>query len=452
MKNNDITNDELKEQKDIECFETYCRYAKMVIKRPEGERYTMLDNLCKMMENEYSYWLGFKDNLSFSSLWMYVTNLIPYKFNIDTFIELICAKKLAFNPYIYSGFPMINDDIIQKSGITQTILSIMMLYGALHVALEVEEEWLWLNGKTDIPPKRKPYKFPIENSMQLEKEALDKAKDFYSPISDITESSEQDKELNYRILHYNVIARKLINNPSVDERIPSLKNLLTVIEDNNPTIINKNYSMIVRLQDLDAFEKNKEIIGAPDYSIYQSIFYRGTNYLTYDFKIINKEGKPKSITELELLFLYCSLKTELNNYLEEASLYGKSNNSKPQSGVIINHFSMSVETDKLIKVLNALKHEGWVSDDTKENNWVFRLTGRSIDDTAPSNEPIMFKSNNICRYIVKNFIFKDKKVSSTNWMKVKQIFKVQNGDINNIMNANKTPSGSDIIDKIIDLG
>lgn len=114
------------------------------------------------------------------------------------------------------------------------------------------------------------------------------------------------------------------------------------------------------------------------------------------------------------------------------------------------HFSLAVPQGvSLCEVLEVLKAERWVDAKTREEDWVYRLTGQLPPNGYPSQEPILFRSLNQCRYIVKRLIFKDCDVPKEAWKKVTQVFTVKKGDMANVQRANKTPAGSDRVDDLL---
>lgn len=106
------------------------------------------------------------------------------------------------------------------------------------------------------------------------------------------------------------------------------------------------------------------------------------------------------------------------------------------------HFSMeAVNEEALGVVLQWLSTHGWISGDVTLGDWLYRLTGKMPANGAPSPVPIKLRSLNQCRFLVKNLIFPGKNVSTENWQRVKQIFAVGRGNINNVQRAYKDPSG-----------
>ena len=114
------------------------------------------------------------------------------------------------------------------------------------------------------------------------------------------------------------------------------------------------------------------------------------------------------------------------------------------------HFTMPLPQGvSLPTLLAGLKSEGWVDERTREEDWLFRLTGQMTPNGYPSQEPILFHSLNQCRYIVKHLIFRDSDVPKDAWKKVSQVFAVTKGDITRVQRANKMPSGSNRVDLLL---
>lgn len=114
------------------------------------------------------------------------------------------------------------------------------------------------------------------------------------------------------------------------------------------------------------------------------------------------------------------------------------------------HFSMPVPQGvSLPTLLAGLKSEGWLDERTREEDWLYRLTGQMPPNAYPSQEPILFHSLNQCRYIVKHLIFRNSDVPKDAWKKVSQVFAVTKGDITRVQRANKMPSGSNRVDLLL---
>lgn len=113
------------------------------------------------------------------------------------------------------------------------------------------------------------------------------------------------------------------------------------------------------------------------------------------------------------------------------------------------HFSMTPQGASLHTLLVRLKNEGWVDERTREEDWLYRLTGQMPLNGYPSQEPLLFSSLNQCRYIVKHLIFRNSDVPKEAWRKVSQVFAVKKGDISRVQRANKTPAGSNRVDILL---
>jgi hypothetical protein len=106
------------------------------------------------------------------------------------------------------------------------------------------------------------------------------------------------------------------------------------------------------------------------------------------------------------------------------------------------HFSMTANDQYLAKALDCLKKTKWLHENIKLRDWIYRMTGRWTGKGRPSEKPIVLYSLNQCRLIVKHLIFGGRVVTSANWNKTEQIFKVLEGDMKNVHKACKTPTGS----------
>lgn len=114
------------------------------------------------------------------------------------------------------------------------------------------------------------------------------------------------------------------------------------------------------------------------------------------------------------------------------------------------HFTMaSPQGVSLRTLLVGLKNEGWLDERTREEDWLYRLTGQMPLNGYPSQEPLLFSSLNQCRYIVKHLIFRNSDVPKEAWRKATQVFAAKKGDISRVQRANKMPSGSNRVDDLL---
>ena len=102
-------------------------------------------------------------------------------------------------------------------------------------------------------------------------------------------------------------------------------------------------------------------------------------------------------------------------------------------------FSMNASDYYLKTVLDYIKNEGWLKERVRQKDWIYRMTGRWTGRGMPSEKRIMLGSINQCRLIVKEIIFRGKRVSEANWKKVRQVFDALEGSMENVQNANKAP-------------
>ena len=107
--------------------------------------------------------------------------------------------------------------------------------------------------------------------------------------------------------------------------------------------------------------------------------------------------------------------------------------------------SIPISQDKARKLFRALsdKRVGWLSAHMKEDEFVNVLM------LKPAGKKIIFKNVSQVRHVTKKFLFPDKKLEHFEWELIKQLFEAENGKMERVERANKTPKNSEILDEMM---
>lgn len=452
MKYRELT-DELIKKLDIEETADFNHYINISIKifnKSEGERYIPLQNLLKKIEKDQSSWMEYKDILEEANTIWFDENYHKKRYTIDNGIAYMRASKDIID-YIYVNSTKNSDG---ERVMTRSELLIFYLASFIINEIRHEEEWLGLEGKI-IPTVEIPKNIVSEYTVNN----LNKSKD--KETKEQQEISFEDFQVILKLTRYKELSQQIMDKPTAVERIKPLENLLRIIETNHPDFIctginsdgNCNRCRLYGYyidNDNDVETKTISEIG---YKEFVSLINNPANG-----PIIDENDSQSQVrrAKFEIIYLYAALKTELRNNREEAMIYGvvEDNHASIKyiatCDVAADHFSMSVSETALKDILFDLKKYGWVAKETKDDDWIFRLTGRVPQNGKSPTEPIVFTGLNKCYYIVKNFIFKNyKKISGDDWDKAKKIFSVPGCNIDGLPNASKKPSGSNFIDDAI---
>lgn len=310
---------------------------------------------------------------------------------------------------------------------TRSELAITLLLGALYSALSIEEEISWVDGKIGTPPTKARYKLSAEDVERINNLFGGSNNDHKKVLLDKDAVNESDKKLNVKIDRYNKHAQSILLNQSAKDRIKPLENLLILMERENKSLLSYKLCVDVSWTDID---DNGNLIykrGTSDYQRYQYFINRINLRHLFDYELHNEEKAPKSFAELELMFLYCSLKTELQNSREEAMLYGnidneemKHHDSRDKHGMMC-HFSMpdsEAKQQHWDDVYSRLIKKEWLrSNETESGDWVYAVCGKGF---APQKPMVWHGSNAALAYIVRTYL-------NGNWDVARAVFHTKDG-------------------------
>lgn len=460
MKTRKLTDNELNLLNENEQFRiaSYMKQTRKIILIPPGERYKKIKELCNKIEKEQSDWLEYDDATDMSLLMWYSESYLGLGEGFDEpckYIDSDTFKKKYKN----------NEPLIDYNGIKITKSEDIMfdIYCDLRYELLREGELLRSQGDNSIPPIT-----PMnELSPELQENIIECIKTVKKSLKKKkrkkTKLTTADLKLIAQFNQYNDLAKKIIKTSSAKDRVVQLENLIGMMDSERPDHhclecdkFDKGECgyMFVTWHEIDKEGNSIEKRDYIDYEKFRSMLLNYQHILT-----ISDEDPSYILLEVAkfgLANLYTVLVLELVKSRKEAMVYGEIEIPKSDNKKIIeaysssDHYSMSVSDTVLKDILFDLKKYGWVAKETKDDDWIFRLTGRVPQNGKSPTEPIVFTGLNKCYYIVKNFIFKNyKKISGDDWDKAKTIFSVPGCNIDGLPNASKKPSGSNFIDDAI---
>lgn len=107
--------------------------------------------------------------------------------------------------------------------------------------------------------------------------------------------------------------------------------------------------------------------------------------------------------------------------------------------------NIPIDCVKAQKLYDALSNEKlkWLVEPLEKDDFVNRLL------LKPSGRKIKLKQLNQIRYITKNQFFPEKKIKKQAWELIMQLFEAEDGKIEGVKRANKTPQNSQIFDELM---
>lgn len=283
-------------------------------------------------------------------------------------------------------------------------------------------------------------------------------------ISVCNKYTPEELEMRDHVVHYMYLTDKVMQQPvPMQERHDDLCRLVLTIAEDHPDSIAPNPGKVLAFPKMIT-DLSSETKGVFDFEAFVHLFSNNIDY----FERLGMKGDDVFFLTLSLWYEVAKLREmlkikgvkfgrfdkELKTTIEQAR--GRRQQEEKVLESIVEardlpvHFSMAVPQGvSLLEVLKVMKEERWVDARTREEDWVYRLTGQLPPNGYPSQEPIMFRSLNQCRYIVKRLIFRDCDVPKEAWKKVTQTFTVKKGDMANVQRANKTPVGSNRVDDLL---
>jgi len=279
------------------------------------------------------------------------------------------------------------------------------------------------------------------------------------------EFTPEELEMHEHVVHYMYLTDKVMEQPAeMLERHDDLCRLVLTIAEEHPDSIAPNPGKVLAFPKVIT-DPAFELTGEFDFEAFVLLFSHNIDYK----ERLGMKGDDVFFMTLALWYEVAKLREMLkikgvkfNRFEKELKTTQEQARERKRQEALLKesregardlpvHFAMAVpQKTSFRRVLEGLKSEGWLDEHTREEDWVYRLTGQLPPNGYPSQEPITFSSINQCRFVVKNFIFKDSDVPKEAWRKVTQVFAAKKGDMANVQRANKIPSGSNRVEVLWD--
>jgi len=210
-----------------------------------------------------------------------------------------------------------------------------------------------------------------------------------------------DKVLNNKIHEYELAAEKLLKIRSVEKRKNSLKNLIGMIEVDNPELNltnNKEKEYVI------TYETEKGLIevpaiGCPDFETYKRTYYDEERRRQ---KLEECLTKNEPFAELCLQEFVAALRIEYERALLEWKCMSEPEEQKNKK-IVPSHFSLAntvTERARLKKVLAQLMEKGYFDRKIPFPDWLYYCTGYG---EPPLKKLHWLKDNDELGYFVKVF-------------------------------------------------
>lgn len=436
-------------QKEMESLQGYLKMAKSILHKPRGERCRSLRFLIKELEYQYSDLIHSAVDVIRQRM-MYFENGIPVDFTLTRF--LLCMRKQY--DIIDKCVSHVRALMRQKASMeeitdSQCLLlvffqvlmtdyqyefSVYIRKVALRKTLKETERVQTLCADTDFPLKKFFPKTCHKTGIQI-----------------VTDVSYPGPGLNHFVQRFLKYIDNVMAMPYGKAQLDALIKLKNkILQCELPSWIREKpdvqYGYVpphseianqIRVGYFD-FARFKELMESPLY------FQQKQDFFSEEFLPTKGEQAEQSDAEEKLVLMIAMLNEEI---LVRQEMFEILSETPKVEG--FTHFSMTVPDDYLKDFLDCLKRNAWVVESTKAEDWICRLTGRLPDRGMPSPEPIQFAQLNQCRYVLKYLVCGGARVSEANYKKAAQAFSAQEGDISKLKSANKNPSGSNEIDKLL---
>ena len=279
--------------------------------------------------------------------------------------------------------------------------------------------------------------------------------------------TEEELRTHKSVTYYMQLADYAIKENNMLERHDELCRLLVKIAGEYPESIALNRDNVLKFPQVRVPDKEGPFGGEEMDMKFEVFVTMRNNGVDYEAST-GLKGDEVFFISLTLWYEVCRLRDKLklkgityHNFEKEVNIAKREALVRKQQEALLKerweeardlpaHFTMPVPQGvSLPTLLAGLKSEGWLDERTREEDWLYRLTGQMPPNGYPSQEPILFHSLNQCRYIVKHLIFRNSDVPKDAWRKVSQVFAVTKGDITRVQRANKMPSGSNRVDLLL---
>lgn len=248
---------------------------------------------------------------------------------------------------------------------------------------------------------------------------------------------EYARRMNNSIREYNKLARDILKrsvSAEIEGLIEDIEKGEWMFHFDKRIVPEFNYT---RVNDKGV---ERKIHGPWDYETYCEVFENPDSRKQIE-EMLQKEPYKKQdilIEEYEIQCLHSALKIELARAEKLEKIKTNAQSRVPRMGEST-HFSKRVSNEELTAIYDGLIGEKMLCDNPTLADFIYWHTG---DGTRPA-EPLMWKTKNVCRYYVQQYL-------DSNWPIAEQCFLCKKGSINNLWSASHiTKDNMEIIDKIL---
>lgn len=432
-------------QKEMESLQGYLKMAKSILRKPRGERCRSLRFLIKELEYQYSDLIHSAVDVIRQRM-MYFENGIPVDFTLTRF--LLCMRKQY--DIIDKCVSHVRALMRQKASmeeITDYQCLLLVFYQVLLTDYQYElnaykrkvdqgiEETKWTESvfvNTDYSSEENILRICRETGIQIVRSVLGLGMDHF--VQRFLKHIDKVMAMPYGKAQLDALIK--LKNKIMQCELPSW---IREKPDVQYGYVSPRSEIAQQIQaGYFDYARFKELMESLSY------FQQKQDFFSEEFLPTKGEQAEQSDAEEKLVLMIAMLNEEI---LVRQEMFEILSETPQVEG--FTHFSMTVPDDYLKDFLDCLKRNAWVVESTKAEDWICRLTGRLPDRGMPSPEPIQFAQLNQCRYVLKYLVCGGARVSEANYKKAAQAFSAQEGDISKLKSANKNPSGSNEIDKLL---
>lgn len=320
-----------------------------------------------------------------------------------------------------------------------------LLANSLCIAIETERyeliEEAYVRGFIDKKQKDKMYHAAVgAKKCQIDKEEeiiINKTMGGLIRYDSDETREEYARRMNNSLLEYNKMAQDILkrNEPAeIEGLIEDIEKGEWTFHFDKRKVVEFDYTL-----DNDNGVKRK-IHGPWDYERYCKAF-ETPSWREQIEEMLKKEPYKKQdvlIEEYEIQCLHSALKTELVRAKKLQKIKTNAQGRAPHPGVSP-HFSKRVSDEELTAIYNGLMEHKLLCNNPTPADFIFWHTGSGTKPT----EPLMWKTKNVCRYYVQQYLDSD-------WFTAEQCFSCKKGSINNLCSASHiTKDNMETIDEIL---
>lgn len=436
-------------QKEMESLQGYLKMAKSILHKPRGKRYPLIDYIMQGICLRYSDLIGSARNVICQRM-MYYDNGIPVDFTLTRF--LLCMRKQY--DIIDKCVSHVRALMRQKASmeeITDSQCLLLVFYRVLltdYLNDSNFQDWISCGFKVYAKSNNDVIEYLLSHTLSADVFPKTCHK---TGIQIVTDVSYPGPGLNHFVQRFLKHIDNVMAMPYGKAQLDALIKLKNkILQCKLPSWIQEKADVQYGYVPPHSEIANQIRVGYFDYARFKelmespSYFQQKQEFFSEEYLPSQGEQAEQSDTEEKLILMIAMLNEEI---LVRQEMFEILSETPQVEG--FTHFSMTAPDDYLKDFLDCLKRNAWVEESTKAEDWIFRLTGRLPDRGMPSPEPIQFAQLNQCRYVLKYLVCGGARVSEANYKKAAQAFSAQEGDISKLKSANKNPSGSNEIDKLL---